>query len=100
LLIIEWTLNLNYQVSFKYEKKLYTYENLNPFWFLTIFGLHRALFFKNEMSIDFNDNFLINSIATKNYYEYDKLQKNWIIADMKPIFVITYSYDFFMLRHE
>jgi hypothetical protein len=43
------------------------------------------------MSIDLNDNFLIHKIATKNYYEYGKLQKKLVIADMRHIFVLTFN---------
>jgi hypothetical protein len=40
-------------------------------------------------SININDNFIINSIAKKNYYEYGKFNEKLVISNMKRIFVFT-----------
>jgi hypothetical protein len=50
------------------------------------------------MSVDLNDNFLIHNIATKNYYEYSKLQKNLDIADMKHFFVFIHNLYLFYVK--
>jgi hypothetical protein len=42
-------------------------------------------------SIDVNDNFIINDIAKKNYYEYGKFDEKLVILDMKRIFVFTHD---------
>jgi hypothetical protein len=48
-------------------------------------------------SININDNFIINDIAKKNYYEYGKFDEKLVIIDMKRIFVFTYdSYLFYV----
>jgi hypothetical protein len=47
-------------------------------------------------SININDNFLINDIAKKNYYEYGKFDEKLVIADMKRIFVFTHDPLYFM----
>jgi hypothetical protein len=39
--------------------------------------------------ININDNFIINEIAKKNYYEYGKFDEKLVIANMKRIFVFT-----------
>jgi hypothetical protein len=41
------------------------------------------------MSIDLNDTFLIHKTVSKNYYEYGKLQKKLIIADIKHLSIFT-----------
>jgi hypothetical protein len=50
------------------------------------------------MGIDLNDNFLIFNISTKNYYEYGKLQKKLVIADMRRIFVFTFNPYLFYIK--
>jgi hypothetical protein len=40
-------------------------------------------------NINNNDNFIINDIAKKNHYEYDKFDEKLVIADLKRIFVFT-----------
>jgi hypothetical protein len=42
-------------------------------------------------SININDNFIINDIAKKNYYEYGKFDGKLVIADLKRIFVFTHD---------
>jgi hypothetical protein len=42
-------------------------------------------------SININDNFIINNIAKKNYYEYGKFDEKLVITDMCRIFVLTYD---------
>jgi hypothetical protein len=50
------------------------------------------------MNTDLNNTFLIQNIASKNYYEYCKLQKKLIIADMKHIFVFTFNTNLFYVK--
>jgi hypothetical protein len=42
-------------------------------------------------SIIVNDNFIINDIAKKSYYEYGRFDKKLVIVDMKRIFVFTHD---------
>jgi hypothetical protein len=42
-------------------------------------------------SINVNDNFVINDITKKNYYEYVKFDEKLVIADMKWIFEFTHD---------
>jgi hypothetical protein len=41
--------------------------------------------------ININDNFIINDIAKKNYYEYDKFDEKLVISYMKRILVFTHG---------
>jgi hypothetical protein len=42
-------------------------------------------------SININDNFIINNIAKKNYYEYGKFDEKLVIEDMRRIFEFTHD---------
>jgi hypothetical protein len=42
-------------------------------------------------SININDNFIINDLSKKNYYEYGKFDEKLVITDMKRIFVFTHD---------
>jgi hypothetical protein len=42
-------------------------------------------------SININDDFIINDIAKKDYYEYVKFDEKLILADLKRIFVFTHD---------
>jgi hypothetical protein len=49
-------------------------------------------------SININDNFIINDIAKKNYYEYGKIDETLVISDMKRIFVFTHDLYWFCIK--
>jgi hypothetical protein len=49
-------------------------------------------------SLNITDNFLINDIAIKNYYEYGKFDEKLVIGDMRQIFVFTHDLYLFYVK--
>jgi hypothetical protein len=68
--------------------------------FIATYFRSYLFFYNNLKNIDFNGSLGIHNITTKNYYEYGKLRKKLIIADMECIFVSITIPIYFILRFE